>query len=92
MGGSRPALSARVAKERNRISGQIWTEGEERTFSDPAEKAKVQKLEAWEHFRVFSPVQPGAQHKDLVDTRWALTWKEVDGVKTVAARLVAEGY
>ena len=33
----------------------------------------------------------GAQYKEMVDTRWVLTWKEVDGLKTVEARLVARG-
>ena len=32
------------------------------------------------------------QPEDLVNTRWALTWKEVEGEKTVGARLVAGGY
>ena len=32
------------------------------------------------------------QAKDIVDTRWVLTWKEVDGRKTVKARFVAKGY
>ena len=27
-----------------------------------------------------------------MDTRWVLTWVEVDGVETVKARLVAKGY
>ena len=34
----------------------------------------------------------GAQSEDLVDTRWVLTWNEVDGEKTVKARLAAMGY
>ena len=34
----------------------------------------------------------GTQSKDLLDTRWVLTWKEVEGEKTVKARLVATGY
>ena len=48
-------------------------------------KEKGRELQAWEHFRVFSPVKPGTQPKDLVDTRWVLTWKEVEGEKTVRA-------
>ena len=40
----------------------------------------------------FSSVKIGTQRKDFVGTKWALTWKEVDGAKTVDARLVAEGY
>ena len=34
----------------------------------------------------------GTQTKDVVDTRWVLTWKEVGGKKTEKARLVAEEY
>ena len=64
----------------------------ELTFSDLVHKVKVMGLKAWDHFRVFSPEKSGAQSKYLVDTRWALTWREVDGEKTVNARLVAKGY
>ena len=72
--------------------GQELTEGDERTFSDLAKTAKAKELEAWGHFRVLPPMQPGTKQKDLVDTRCVLTWKEVDGVKTVKARLVAKGF
>ena len=34
----------------------------------------------------------GSQPKDVVDTRWASARKEVEGAKTVEARLVAKGY
>ena len=34
----------------------------------------------------------GAESKDLVDTQWVLPWGEVDGEKTVEARLVSQGY
>ena len=71
---------------------QELTESEGRTFSDLVNKAKVRELGAREPFRVFSPAQPGTQSKDLVDTRWVLTRKEVEGEKTVKARKVAKGY
>ena len=48
-------LSASVAEECNRISGQGSTEGEGRTFADLAHKAKVRELDEWEHVRVISP-------------------------------------
>ena len=67
------------------------TESEERTSSDLVNEAEVRALEAWDHFRVFCPARPGAHSKDSVDTRWALTWEEVGGEKTVKARLVAKG-
>ena len=42
--------------------------------------------------KVYSPVRVGTQTKDVVDTRWVLSWKEVDGGETVKARLAAKGY
>ena len=82
-----PVLPAWVAEERNRISGQQSTEGEEHTFSDLVREAKVRELAKWGNFRVSSPAKCGTQPKDLVDTRWVLTWKEVDGEKTVKTRI-----
>ena len=92
VGGGGPVLPARVAEECSRILGQGVTESEERAFSDLARMAKVRELEAWEHFRVSSPAQPGTKPKDLADTRWVLAWEEVGGERTVKARLVAKGY
>ena len=34
----------------------------------------------------------GARTKDVADTRWVLTWKEVEGTKTAEARSAAKGY
>ena len=34
----------------------------------------------------------GSQSKDVVDTRWVLTWKEAKGMKAVKARLGAKSY
>ena len=48
-------------------------------------------MDAWRQFKVFPPAQKGAQGKDVVDTRWVLTWREVNGEKTVRPRLVAKG-
>ena len=52
----------------------------------------MREFEIWEHFKVPSPKKIGAESTDLVDTRWVLTWKEVDGVKTAEARSVANRY
>ena len=90
--GGGPALSTWVAEERDRILGQELTEAEERVRADLAQKAKVRELEAWGQYKVSPPGEMGAQSKDLADTLWVLTWKEVDGVKKVKARLVAKGY
>ena len=37
-------------------------------------------------------MQLGTQTKDVVDTRWVLTWNEVDGAKAVEARLAPKAY
>ena len=80
-------MSARVAEECNRILGQELTEDGERSLGHLACKAKVRELAVWEQFKVFSPGRLGTQSKDLVDLRWALTWEDVDGEKTVKARV-----
>ena len=92
MDGRRPVLSARVAAECARILGQEWTEDEERSFADLVNKAEVRELEARKQFKVSSPERMGAQSKDSADTRWVLTWKEVDGLKTAKAQSAARGY
>ena len=65
---------------------------EGRTFAGLAHKARARGLDARERFRAFSPEKPGAQYKDSGHTRWVLTWKEVDGEKTVKARTADRGY
>ena len=86
-----PVLSAWVAEERNRISGQALTEVEERAHADLVRKANQGELEPWGQRKVFSPGRMGTQPKDMVDARWAPKWSKVDGANTVKARLVAEG-
>ena len=50
------------------------------------------ELDAWCKFQVFSPVPQTTVTKDVVETRWVLTWKDLDGKRTVKARLVARGF
>ena len=82
MDGGGPLLSAWVAEERNRILGQELTEVEERAHADLARMAIEWELESWEQFKAPPLVKMETQSKDLVDTRWVLTWREADGVKT----------
>ena len=84
--------SARVAEGRNRILRQELTESEESAHAGHVLMASVGELGAREQFKGFSLVRMGAESRDLVDTRWVLTWKGADGVKTAKARLVAKGY
>ena len=68
-------LSARVAGGRSRILGQESAEVEELVRADLARMAKERGVEAWEQFKGPPPMEMGTQPKDLVDTRWVLTWK-----------------
>ena len=86
MNGAGPALSAKAAEECNRVVGRELTEGGERLHADLARQAKEQELDAWNQFKFFSPVKKDPQSKDVVDTRWVLTWKEVEGAKTAKSR------
>ena len=81
-----------VAEGCSRVSGQELAEAAERLHADIARKAREKELEAWGQLKVFSPPKMGAQSEDIVDARWALTWKEVEGMITVEARFVAKGY
>ena len=54
--------------------------------------AKMRESDAWSQLEVYSPVDPGSRGKEVVGTRWVLTWKAADGVKTAKGRLVAGGF
>ena len=58
----------------------------------PVRKAEEGELDVWGQFNVPLPVQMVAQHKDVVDTRWALTWEGAESKNSEKARLVAKGY
>ena len=55
-------------------------------------KAQGRELDAWGQPKVFSPVKMGSHPEDVADTRWLLTWKEVEGAKTVKARFAVKGF
>ena len=55
------------------------------------EAAKCRELDDWCKFQAFSPVPSTKVTKDAVETRWVLTWKALEGKRTVKARLVARG-
>ena len=63
-----------------------------RFFSDEVSSAKQRELDAWAKFQVYSPVPEKKVNKSVVDTRWVLTWKDIDGCRAVKARLVARGF
>ena len=54
--------------------------------------AKNRELDAWRKFQVSPPVPQKSVTKEVVETRWVLTWKDLEGKRTVKARLVARGF
>ena len=54
-------------------------------------KAKERGLDAWGQFNVPSAIM-GSESKDVMDARWASTWREVEGGKAAKARFAAEAY
>ena len=85
------AISAWVADECNRVLGQELSQEEDEMRADLAREGKRRELEAWGEFDAFSPLSACKVQKQLVDTRWALTWKMVEGRECVKARLAAKG-
>ena len=84
--------SAKAANECTRISGQELPLEEESVYEKDALAAKARELDAQTQFKVDSHMDAGKCNKKAVGTRWALTWKMVEGVKTVKARTAAKGY
>ena len=85
------AISAWVADEFNRVSGQELTPEGKEIHADSVEAGKLRELEDWEKSDVFSPHEARKVQKQIVQTRWILTWGRVDGRKCVKARIVAKG-
>ena len=84
--------SAKAADACNLSLGQELLPGEERFYEKDMLAARARELDAWSQFKVYSPMEPGECDEEVVGTRWVLTWKVADGVKTVKACLVAKGY
>ena len=59
--------------------------------SGPLREAEEGELDAWGQFEVSPPVQMGTQNKDVVDTRWALTWEGINSKETEKARWRRKG-
>ena len=91
MVGGGSALSAWVAEEHNRYSGQKLPGEEECLHADPENKARGRELDARKQFKVFRPAKMSTQTKEIAEPRWALTRNEVGGKETAKTRLVAKG-
>ena len=86
------ALTAWVAAQCERPLGQELSSVDEQRFVKEVEAAKCRGLDAWCKFQVFSPVPQTKVTKDVVETRWVLTWKALEGKRTLKARLVSRGF
>ena len=73
------AISAWVADECNRISGQDLTPEEEEVHADSVEAGKLREPEEWEKFDVSPPHEACKVKKQIAQTRWVLNWKRVGG-------------
>ena len=76
----------------NRVLGQGFTEEEEKLHGGLSSAAMEREPNAWENFKALQPPRRRTPSKSVVDTRWALTRRMVDGEKDVKARLVAKSY
>ena len=85
-------ISAWVADECNRILGQELPREAEEMRADLANEGKRRELAARDKFDVSSPLRACKVQTQIVQTRWVLTRKMVEGKKCVKARLVAEGF
>ena len=90
--GLESARTAWVAAQCERPSGQEFPSDDVIRFSTDVGAAKNREPGARRKFQVFSLVLWKNVAKDMVDTRWVLTWKAVEGRRTEKARLVARGF
>ena len=72
--------------------GQELSQEEEEQHAELVQAAKDREVAPWRRFDVYEPRKTGNVSKQLVHTRWALTWKMADGQASVKARSVAKGY
>ena len=92
LAGLESALTAWEAAHCDRPLRQELPRGDENRFAEEVGAAKNRELDARCKFKVFSPVPWRNVAEGIVDTRWVLTWKLVEGRRAVKARLVARGY
>ena len=77
--GVEAALTAWVAAQCDRPLGQELSSVDEQRCAKEVEAAKCRDLDAWCKFQAFSPVPQAKVTKDVVETRWVLTWKALEG-------------
>ena len=72
-------ISAWAAEEYNQELGQELTAGGDKLHADLARDASATELTKWNQSKVVKPLLTGSISKDVVNTRWAHTWKLADG-------------
>ena len=87
LAGLESTLAAWVAAQCDRPLGQELSPDDETRFAKEAGE-----WDASCKFNVFSPALWKNVAKDIADNRWVLTRKEVEGGRTVQARLVDRGF
>ena len=75
--GLEAALTAWAAKLCGRPLGQELSSADELRFATEVEAAKGRELDAWGKFQVFHPVPQATVKKDVVETRWVLSWEDL---------------
>ena len=86
------AISAGVADECNRVSGQELSPEQDKRHAGLVHEGKLRELAAWEKFDVYSHRAARTVSNEIVQTRWVLTWKMVDDKKKAKARLATKGF
>ena len=85
------AICVGCGRMRPHFETGIDGEGRAHVFG-PSARGESEGIRSMGSLPRFSPAQPGTQLEDLADTRGVLAWKEVEGDKTVKARLLAKGF
>ena len=86
--GLESAFTAWGATQCERPLRQELTAEDEARFADGVLAAKKRELDAWYKFQVLWK----EVSKDIAGTRWVLTWKFLEGQKTVKVALAAPGF
>ncbi|CAK0801133.1 unnamed protein product, partial [Prorocentrum cordatum] len=69
----------------------VLTLEEARAHEVEVRQAMKDELERWAELKAFQRI-PKDQATNIIDSRWVLKWKEIDGKKQVRARLTVRGF
>ena len=64
---------------------------EVRQHQAECDKAMLDELQRWNNLKAFERMPKALAH-NVVDSRWVLKWKEVNGKRIIQARLVVRGF